>query len=860
MSYINDPRETVFDAESGAMLEQDNRVEEKYQWGSMIIDLCNLPVSEYMKPMTVIGLGGGELPDTGDTLYTLKFMVDGIIVQQESLKSGDPIPFTSNPEKDGRTFIGWYYGNTKYSEGSIMPSKSLTLTAKYECNVSFVVVTDNVEETILSYTVSYNSKVSNIPSTNKDGYIFNGWEPSVNNVITKHTVFRGEYTPIIYTVTWNGYEPQIVQEYRYGEMLVEPKNPTKEGYTFSGWDKKLPITVTSNLVFTPKFTINQYVITYSVDFNGEKTVLSSVTKNYGSEIVLPVKPNENGYSFTEWNSEYTGVTVPAFNVEYVSVKTVNSYVLNYYVNNELVNTVTYDYLAPIKPYEYVKEGYTTVNVWEGLPEVMPYNNVNVYGYNEILTFNVSFKDQNGVVLETVKVNYGTIVKDINIEIPEGYSYVISEDVLNTTIISNIEVNGILTLNNYIVKINGNNVELPFGTNIEEYINNTVEEKEGYHIVINTISHSTVPSNNSAVVEYSYVPNVLTLSYITTGADDNNYSGSVKVSYGDTILDKLPFKEIEGYDFSEWHYEDGTKVDSNDTMPNKDVNVFGEYIIKTFIVIVKDEDKIILSKSYNYGTKLDEVVNDELVQSYITESYNNGYNVTLNVNVNDVITNNMELSVSKVEREFVLTFKNGEEIISSENVKYNSIITYPVMDSYTENGVEYVFVWDNNAYNGSTMPAFDLTITGIYQEKTTAPIYYGVFVTSSTTADSKIFNAADLASNFKTVKVTNCLDGEDVIIEMDADEYLLNPDLTDEEFEEYQQKHLYPACFLIPVEIDNNYEFISVLKADNKQKNFTTDNVEIVFDGNSYHLYTYLNPNSMRAMDRSQNWKYNITLK
>ena len=159
-----------------------------------------------------------------------------------------------------------------------------------------------------------------------------------------------------------------------------------------------------------------------------------------------------------------------------------------------------------------------------------------------------------------------------------------------------------------------------------------------------------------------------------------------------------------------------------------------------------------------------------------------------------------------------------------------------------------------------MPAFDLTITGIYQEKTTAPIYYGVFVTSSTTADSKIFNAADLASNFKTVKVTNCLDGEDVIIEMDADEYLLNPDLTDEEFEEYQQKHLYPACFLIPVEIDNNYEFISVLKADNKQKNFTTDNVEIVFDGNSYHLYTYLNPNSMRAMDRSQNWKYNITLK
>ena len=77
---------------------------------------------------------------------------------------------------------------------------------------------------------------------------------------------------------------------------------------------------------------------------------------------------------------------------------------------------------------------------------------------------------------------------------------------------------------------------------------------------------------------------------------------------------------------------------------------------------------------------------------------------------------------------------------------------------------------------------------------------------------------------------------------------------------HQEKHLYPACFLIPVEIDNKYEFISVLKSDNKQKNFTTDNVEIVLNGNSYHLYSYLNPKSMRAMDRSQNWKYNIILK
>ena len=65
MSYINDPREMAIRPESGVTLEQDNRIETMYHWGAMVTDLCDLPVSEYMKPMTVIvlGSGGGEWLD-----------------------------------------------------------------------------------------------------------------------------------------------------------------------------------------------------------------------------------------------------------------------------------------------------------------------------------------------------------------------------------------------------------------------------------------------------------------------------------------------------------------------------------------------------------------------------------------------------------------------------------------------------------------------------------------------------------------------------------------------------------------------------------------------------------------------------
>ena len=230
---MNDPREMVVRPESGVTLEQDNRVEEMYHWGAMVVDLCDLPVEEYMKPMTVIGLGGGG--DIPETMYTLKFVVDGVTVAQESLKSGDTIPFSVNGEKDGRNFLGWFYGSTQYSEGALMPSKSLTLTAKYSCNVNFIFVEDGVEREVSAYTVNYNSKLTSIPSTTNPGFEFLGWNPSITEAVKVHTTFKAVFESITYTVVWNGYvDGPIIAEYKYGDALILPISPNKEGYTFKG--------------------------------------------------------------------------------------------------------------------------------------------------------------------------------------------------------------------------------------------------------------------------------------------------------------------------------------------------------------------------------------------------------------------------------------------------------------------------------------------------------------------------------------------------------------------------------------------------------------------------------------------------
>ena len=729
-----------------------------------------------------------------------------------------------------------------------MPAQNLTLTAKYEvkkCQVDFVFVIDGVEEVISSTTVNYGSKITKFPSTSVSGYDFKGWEPSTSTVIKVDTTFRATFESKKYTVTWSGYtDGPLVQEYKYGEAINVPEAPEKEGYTFTKWDKTIPSAVTTNIKFTAQFTINQYVITYFAEYDGDRNELSAFTKNYGTTITLPKVPTEKGYTYSEWQSEYTGTTVPAYNVEYVTVKTANTYILAYYDNGELIKEDEYKYLETIIPFTYSKEGYI-VSEWENLPERMPYNNVSAYCTSEIMRFTVTFMDQDGNNVAVMEgVPYGTEISTILPVAPEGYSYKFDE-VVEGQVKSEMTISLVKSVNKYNVTINGEIVSLAYGTDIIAYVNDNYKAEEGYHIVI-TASHDTVPADNTATVEYVFEANVWVLTYSTEGADEN-ISGSEEVAFGTNIFSVLPSTDKEGYNFNGWF--DGEKqISVDDTMPNNDLTVIGTYDAKTFEVSVFDGDIKILGKPYAYKTKLSSVLNDEIIVEYVETQSANGQTVSFVLNGEPVneemeITSNLDIYVEKTPNKYLLKFMNGAEIISENLVRFGDVINYPTIENKTEEGIEYVFVWEDSSYNGKTMPAKDLIIVGNYQEKAEAPIYFGTFKVATSAYDSanttQYFDEEKLGTKYyDSVTVSECIgDGAKIGVPRISDEYYVS--LSVVQRGQYKKATRYPYSFVLPNGLTENY-IINLIDGANLDhwKECVTDGQIVMYNGNEYKFYVY----------------------
>ena len=152
-----------------------------------------------------------------------------------------------------------------------------------------------------------------VPS--RQGYQFTGWylddtKYDFNAAVTGNMTLTAKWTANSYTITFDtdggsAIDP-ITQD--YGTQITAPADPTREGYTFIGWDKAIPATMPAgDMTIKAQWRINQYTITFDTD--GGSTV-APITQDYGTAITAPADPTRGGYTFIGWDKAIPA-TMPA---------------------------------------------------------------------------------------------------------------------------------------------------------------------------------------------------------------------------------------------------------------------------------------------------------------------------------------------------------------------------------------------------------------------------------------------------------------------------------------------------------------------------------------------------------------------
>lgn len=152
------------------------------------------------------------------------------------------------------------------------------------------------------------------------GYTFGGWNKAdgtawdyASDKVTDNITLYAKWAANTYTITFDtagGSEiAPITQD--CGTVITAPEAPTREGYTFIGWDKEIPTTMPAeNMTVTAQWEINQYTITF--DTNGGSEI-APITQDYGTNITAPADPTREGYTFIGWDMEIP-TTMPAENI------------------------------------------------------------------------------------------------------------------------------------------------------------------------------------------------------------------------------------------------------------------------------------------------------------------------------------------------------------------------------------------------------------------------------------------------------------------------------------------------------------------------------------------------------------------
>ena len=230
--------------------------------------------------------------------------------------------------REGHEFTGWNTQadgkGTAYADQDTAPQSDLTLYAQWkilEYTITFIddngTPDDETDDTVLyEITQDYGTEVTEPENPEKTGYTFVSWDQDIPATMpAEDMTITAVWETDSYTITFSGeggvwkaeeegQEDKTVVQITgaYGAVLTPPADPTREGYTFAGWNGDIPKTIPAqNITFGAVWTPVEYKITYDLA-GGTFSEGVSAREIYTIETATfkLLKPHRDGYQFAGW--------------------------------------------------------------------------------------------------------------------------------------------------------------------------------------------------------------------------------------------------------------------------------------------------------------------------------------------------------------------------------------------------------------------------------------------------------------------------------------------------------------------------------------------------------------------------------
>ncbi len=242
--------------------------------------------------------------------YTITFdTAGGSEIAPITQDYGTNITAPANPTRKGYTFKGW---DKEIPE--TMPAENITVKAQWEINQYTIAFDTNCGSEIAPITQDYGTEITAPDNPTRKGYTFKGWDKEIPETMPAENItVTAQWEINQYTITFdtNGGSEIAPITQDYGTNITAPADPTREGYTFIGWDRDIPVTMPAeNITVTAQWEINRYTITFDTAGGSD---IAPITQDYGTNITAPADPTREGYTFIGWDKAIP-TTMPAENI------------------------------------------------------------------------------------------------------------------------------------------------------------------------------------------------------------------------------------------------------------------------------------------------------------------------------------------------------------------------------------------------------------------------------------------------------------------------------------------------------------------------------------------------------------------